>query len=496
MNFNRIALIPGNCLFPDHKRLNPDSDTLFFMAEDEGLCTHFRYHKHKLILFLSAMRSHAKSVIQPHYPISYHYLTKENRSLNYEEKLIKDIKKYSIKMLVTYEIEDHFFRDRIEQLCKKLQLSLKIVASPGFLNPISDFSEYLKGIKKPFMHTYYQRQRKKMDILMEGTNPVGNKWSFDTENRKKLPKGISIPDNLKHMATAETKEVACLVDQLFANHPGKIENFNWATTRRQALDVLHHFLAHRFQDFGPYEDAIHSDYTFIYHSTLSPYLNTGLITPEETIEAALSLHENTPIHFPSLEGFIRQIIGWREFLRGMYHTHNMQQNFFNHHRKLSHHWYDGSSGLEPVDCTIRRVNEHAYSHHIERLMVMGNMMLLCEIHPDEVYKWFMEMYIDSSDWVMEPNVYGMSQFAEGGIFATKPYISGSNYILKMSNFSRGKWCDIWNGLYWRFIDRNKDTFAKNQRMSMMVRTLEKMDKTKKDRLFEMAEKKIDEITLT
>ena len=220
-------------------------------------------------------------------------------------------------------------------------------------------------------------------------------------------------------------------------------------------------------------------------------VNAGLLTPEEVVNEAIKAMEKNPdIPLSSVEGFVRQVMGWREFVRGIYQNFSdveEQKNFFNHKRKLTHHWYDGTTGLPPVDDAIKKANEFGYCHHIERLMVLSNIMLLSELHPHEVHKWFMELFVDSADWVMGPNVYGMGQFSDGGIFATKPYISGSNYILKMSDYKKGDWCDVWDGLFWRFIGNHAAFFSKNPRMNMMVKLLEKMDPAKKKKLLAAAE---------
>jgi deoxyribodipyrimidine photolyase-related protein len=215
----------------------------------------------------------------------------------------------------------------------------------------------------------------------------------------------------------------------------------------------------------------------------------GLLNPDEVVQQALVIAKKlkTPIH--SLEGFIRQIIGWREFLYGIdsiYGEKQKEMNFFNHQGQLAKSWYEGTTGIPPLDDAIKKVQKMAYLHHIERLMIVSNLMLLAEVHPQEVYRWFMEMHLDSYEWVMGPNVYGMGQMSDGGIFATKPYISGSNYILKMSDYSKGDWCEIWDGLYWSFIEKHKAFFLKNPRLSMMVKLLEKMPEARKKHLFKLA----------
>lgn len=495
---NRLALILGNCLFPDHSRLKPDASTLFFMAEDHGLCTHFKYHKHKLILFLSAMRSHAEKLNEK-YSITYHSLSQGSIDLTYEDKLQRTLEANpSITEIVTYDIEDHFFETRIRSFCEEAEITLTLVDSPAFITTKAGFSEYVHGVKKPFMHTFYQQQRKRLNILIDDAGgPMHGKWSFDEENRKKLPKNIKIPSMPNMNPTMHTEDVKKLVTQLFNDHPGSIHNFRWATSREQVLFVLEDFISEKLENFGPYEDAISSTELFIFHSVLSPYINMGLITPKEVVDKALNYAQHHEVHYPSLEGFVRQIIGWREFIRGIYHEYDQElnQNYFGQKRKMKRCWYDGSTGLLPLDDAIIKVNRIAYTHHIERLMVLGNMMLLCELDPNEVYQWFMEMFIDSSDWVMAPNVFGMSQFADGGIFSTKPYICGANYILKMSDYEKGSWEDTVNGLYWRFIQNNMETFAKNPRMSMAASTLRKMNPERKEKIFGAAEAFIKKVTV-
>ncbi|MFN5698845.1 MAG: FAD-binding domain-containing protein, partial [Cyanobacteriota bacterium] len=263
------------------------------------------------------------------------------------------------------------------------------------------------------------------------------------------------------------------------------------------------FLLERLQDFGPYEDALSQTHDTLHHSLLSPLLNIGLLSPAEVIQAS-ERHTaeqealGQPVPIASREGFLRQVIGWREFVRGIDLVFGEQQavgNFWNHQRLLGPGWEEGTTGLPPLDRAIERVHRLGYNHHIERLMVISNLMLLCEIHPGEVHRWFMERYLDSYEWVMGPNVYGMGQMSDGGIFATKPYICGSNYILKMGDYGRGPWCEIWDGLYWRFIDRHRSFFQGNPRLSMMVKLLERMEPTRLQRLSAVAEAFLERVTL-
>jgi deoxyribodipyrimidine photolyase-related protein len=261
-------------------------------------------------------------------------------------------------------------------------------------------------------------------------------------------------------------------------------------TRQEALKNLDNFISLKFENFGSYEDAILIEDNFLFHSALSPSLNLGLITPKEIINKILKYIDYNDIPLNSVEGFIRQIIGWREFIRGVYQVKGDQQekgNFFNFSNKVSNSWYSGTTGIPPLDDAINFSNLYGYTHHINRLMIISNIMTLSEINPKEAYKWFMEMFIDSSDWVMVPNVYGMGTYADGGIFSTKPYICGSNYILKMSNYKKGDWCDIVDGLYWRFVDKHLNKIKNNHRLSFMKNTLQKMNVDRKEMIFKKAE---------
>ncbi|RZA04607.1 MAG: hypothetical protein EOP11_14720 [Proteobacteria bacterium] len=291
--------------------------------------------------------------------------------------------------------------------------------------------------------------------------------------------------------SAHAEAVAGLIEKHFADHPGSTDPLWFATTRKDARAWLRKFLTERFSQFGPYEDALAPGHDFVFHSVLTPYLNAGLLTPDEVVKEALAAGTKLGVNIESIEGFIRQVIGWREFVRGIYQNYSEHQdkfNFFGHKRKLNQSWYDGTTGIEPLDIVIKKADTYGYAHHIERLMVVGNLMLLCEVHPHEAHRWFMEMFIDSSDWVMGPNVYGMAIFSDGGIFATKPYICGSNYYRKMGGYKAGEWTDGVDGLYWSFIDRHQDFFSKNPRLSMMLRMLEKMDGAKRKRIFAAGDK--------
>lgn len=387
--------------------------------------------------------------------------------------------------LVCVDPVDYLLERRLRRFADKRGLALEILPSPMFLTPDEWMEETMNGMKKPFMKTFYAGQRKRMNLLLEPDgSPLGGKWSFDADNRKKLPKNHPVPEPYSPDLHDEVIAAKQWVAKRFPDALGSRENFTYPTSRGEALEAMDLFFKERFELFGAYEDAISTKVRVMFHSVLTPPLNLGLITPEEVVEAALDAAEKNPaIPLNSLEGFIRQIIGWREFMRIIYLRHGVmerKENFWNFTREMPRAFYDGTTGIAPIDHAIHALLEDGYTHHIERLMILGNFMLLCRIHPDAVYRWFMELYIDAYDWVMVPNVYGMSQFADGGVFSTKPYISGSNYLRKMSDFPKGDWCEIWDGLYWTFIEDHREFFAKQYRLSMMVRLLDKMPDEKRE----------------
>ena len=491
----KLFLILGNQLF-NPKYLQKYSDYIFYMSEDYDLCSFQKHHKLKILLFLSSMRSFRDELKAKKINVIYNDCLKDFKK-PYEKKLEKTIKDKGIKEISFFEIEDIFFEKRLKSFFKKKNIKFNEIKTPMFLTSREEFKGYLNKTKRPFMANFYKMNRSKLNILMnkDGT-PKGGKWSFDEDNRKKLPDKISIPKHLKFKNTPYTENLKKFIEINFKTHPGSTNNFWFPTTRDQSQKLLDHFLQNKINLFGDYEDAVSKKSNTLFHSALSPLINIGLITPKEILEK-INKFENK-VRINSLEGYIRQIIGWREFMRGIYQNYNCQienKNFFNHKNKMKQSWYNGTTGLEPLDYSIKNALKYGWSHHIERLMILANIMNLCQIQPKQVYKWFMEMFVDSSDWVMAPNVYGMGLFSDGGIFATKPYICGSSYFLKMMDFKRGEWCNTMDGLYWNFINKNRKFFQKNQRLSMMVRIFDKMKNERKKIILNAAEKFIKQNTI-
>lgn len=452
-----------------------------YLIEEHLFFREFNFHKTKLAFHRASMKAHEAHLRSM--GVEVHYIDSFERHSDVRQ-LIDLLDKEGVKCVHTIDATDNWLEKRLSSSAKNFDMALVIYENPLFINSKDDLEGFFKKDKKSFFQTtFYKQQRSKRDILInEEGEPVGGKWSFDGDNRKKYPKdkvppSIQFPDT-----TSYWKEAKEYVEEHFSDNLGELpKNQAYPIDHKSSIEWLNQFFEYRFHGFGDYEDAIVKQQSFLNHSVLTPMMNVGLINPLEVIQRAIKYANEHDIAINSLEGFVRQILGWREFIRGMYEvkgSFSRTKNFWDFQRKIPSSFYDGTTGIEPIDTTIKKVLKTGYCHHIERLMVLGNFMLLCEFDPDEVYRWFMELFIDAYDWVMVPNIYGMSQFADGGLFATKPYISGSNYIMKMSNYHKGDWQQIWDGLFWRFMHVNRDFFLKNPRLSMLVRTFDKMSEDK------------------
>ena len=493
-----LFVVLGNQLFHP-KELKKLGCNQVFMAEDYGLCTYEKHHKLKLYLYLTAMREYRDELEKASIKVNYFKLDERKKNEDYASFLIKYLKKQKISSINIFEIEDKPFATSLADSLDGSRILINTHDSPMFLLSKKEFKPLAKANKTYRMASFYKQMRKKYNILVdEEGKPFGERWSFDDENRKKIPSDTEIPQVPRFKLSKYHSEIVELIDENFNSHPGSLQNIWFPVKRSDANKQLNEFLKQRLSNFGIYEDAMLDGENFLFHSCLSINLNIGLITPNDVIKKTLKFAEQESIPINSLEGFIRQIIGWREFVRGIYAEEgNFQknQNYWNHKNKLSSAWYEGNTGLNPLDDSIQTTIKDGYIHHIPRLMVISNIMNLCEIDPKEIYRWFMEMYIDSSEWVMIPNVFGMATYSDGGLMSTKPYTCGSNYILKMSNYKKGDWCDIMDGLYWRFTEKNRKFYESNPRLSMLVRNLDKMDKKRKDNIFNKAEEFINKNTL-
>lgn len=451
-----------------------------------------RFHKQKLWLHRATMKRYELMLQAKGLKTLYLDYNPEPDSLRSHLKNVSRTLTSSPKKLIVAELTDFMLEKRFERFCEQLKIDRHYVPTPAFINQPHENKEYRASKKRWFMADFYKFQRKRLDILMDGDQPVGGKWSFDEDNRKKVPKKLlnSIPALLKLQRDEIDAEATKYIQKKFADNPGNLDELYYPTSHTDAKKWLKHFLKNRFPHFGDYEDAIVECESWLWHSVLTPSLNTGLLTPNQIVKEALVFDKKNEVPLNSLEGFLRQIIGWREFIRATYQDLGVQMrttNHWNHTRTIPDSFYDGTTGIPPIDDTIRRVLDTGYCHHIERLMVLGGFMFLCEFDPEEIYRWFMEMFVDSYDWVMVPNAYAMSQHADGGLITTKPYFSGSSYIRKMSHYKTGPWCEVWDGLYWRWIWNHADELAKNPRWAMMCSMAKKMDAAKRKMHLENAE---------
>lgn len=484
----QISLIFPHQLF--EKSPLPLQHTRVMLIEEYLYFSQYPFHKQKIALQRAAMKSHEAQLKKSGTELVYIEATAPESDIR---KLIARLAAEGVSSIHYIECIDNLLQQRLQQAAAAAGIELQEYQSPMFLNSLPEIKNYFADKKRLFQTDFYVDQRKKRGILLEGKKPLGGKWTFDAENRMKYPKNKTAPF-IAHPQTDEFWEEALVyTEKHFGKNYGLLASTPlYPYTHEAASEWLQHFLEQRLWEFGHYEDAMVEKEHFLHHSLLTPMLNSGLLTPQEVLDNTLEYAAQNPdLPLNSLEGFIRQIMGWREFIRAVYELKGREErtrNYWGFKRKIPKSFYDGTTGIGPLDAVIRKVLKTGYCHHIERLMVLGNFMLLCEFDPDEVYRWFMELFIDAYDWVMVPNVYGMSQFADGGLMATKPYISGSNYLLKMSDFKKGEWQEIWDALFWRFMHVHRDFFLQNPRLGMLVHSFDKMTEEKRSGLLQRAEK--------
>jgi len=476
---NDATLIFPHQLFENHPALQ--KGRAVYLVEEWLFFRQYNFHLHKLVLHRASMKFYEDWLTKNQFAV--HYI-ETGMQENDCRQLLAILAGQKITDIHLAAVADDWLIKRIRSSCINYNITLHIYDSPNFLHTANSTNAYFDRQPSYFQTDFYIWQRKQRDILLEsGRKPLGGKWTFDTENRKKFPKNEKVPVLQIPKENHYIVEAKQYVLQHFPNNYGAFDSpFLFVVTFSDAENWLDVFLKTRLEKFGIYEDAIVTKETVLYHSLLTPMLNIGLLQPQQVMDKVLLAAKkyNTPLN--SVEGFIRQIMGWREFIHIVYEREGSRQrttNYWNFNRKIPASFWRGETGVGPIDLTIRKILRNGYCHHIERLMVLGNFMQLCEFDPDEVYRWFMEMFIDAYDWVMVPNVYGMTQFADGGLMTTKPYISGSNYLMKMGDYEKGDWQSIWDGLFWRFMHVQRRFFLKNPRLGMLVSTFDKMPTEKR-----------------
>lgn len=459
----RVRLVLPHQLFLEH--LEAPRGTTFVLVEHDLLFRQYRFHAQKLVLHRASMRRFAERLGEAGYDVVT--IDTDGRTTT-RTALARVLERLSPSEVSAYDVVDDWLE---RELAEVVTVWLD---TPNFLTTRDQLRSHFgdgRG-KRSRMQHFYAWQRRRLDVLVEGDGePVGGRWSFDEENRKKLPKAHPVPDVTWPERHPEVTEAIAWVKRAFPDAPGDPDAFSWPTAHAEAEVQLEQFLAERFHDFGPYEDAVSAQHPFLFHSVMTPALNIGLLSPRLVLDRALEVGAADGVPLASLEGFVRQVIGWREYMRATYQLWGRgmrTRNRLEHSRPLAAGWWTAETGLAPVDLVVGRVLERGWAHHIERLMVLGNAMSLLRTDPDSAYEWFMEMFVDAYDWVMVPNVYAMSQFAAGAAITTKPYVSGSNYLRKMSDLPAGEWSQDWDALFWTFVRDHHDVFAGNPRSRMMT----------------------------
>ena len=477
---NSVSILFPHQLFKNNPVLLKGTEV--YLVEEDLFFNQYQFHQQKLVLHRASMKFYEQYLKKEDFKV--HYIECHDKRAD-SKLLIDDLAKKGISEIHIVEVVDNWLMKKIQAATDQHKMHLNITESPNFINTNLSVAEFFNNRKTYFQTDFYTWQRKQRSILLEKDGkPVGGKWTYDAENRSKFPKKELVPHLPLPKENEFIQEAKIYVQKYFPNNYGDMNGpYLFAINFMDAENWLDEFLNNRFEKFGIYEDAIVTKETVLHHSVLSPMLNIGLLSPNQIIEKAILKGQEKNIPLNSLEGFIRQVMGWREFIKIVYEREGTKQrttNYWKFTRKIPASFWNGTTGIPPIDSTIKKILKTGYCHHIERLMVLGNFMLLCEFDPNEVYKWFMEMFIDAYDWVMVPNVYGMTQFADGGLMTTKPYISGSNYLMKMSDYEKGEWQVIWDGLFWRFMHEHRSFFLKNPRLGMLIGTFDKMSAEKQN----------------
>ena len=440
------------------------------------------------MLIWSAMRHFAEQLKQDGWQVTYQI------SQDIVTPLTRWIAAQEITELRIMMPSDRFFYQWLNQL--ELNCQVNFIPNNHFIWSTAEFQEWATKRKRLLLEDFYREGRKRYNILMADNQPVGDQGNFDKDNRKPPKKGLKSPKILKFEPDSITKEVIKKVNNLKTQTYGNLESFHWGVTREQALQVLAHFIEYGLTNFGAYQDAMVTGEDFLYHSLISPYLNIGLLQPMEVIQAIEKAYYDQALPLNSVEGFIRQVLGWREYLYGLYHYVDQdyfQSNWFNHSSQLpSFYWDSSQTDMNCLKQILSQVERTGYAHHIQRLMVLNNFALIVGISPQALENWFHAAFIDAYDWVMQTNVLGMGQFADGGLLASKPYAASANYIHKMSDYCKGccynhknkigeKACPF-NFFYWDFLIRHQEQLKSQGRMNLVLSHLKKMDKEEMETL--------------
>jgi deoxyribodipyrimidine photolyase-related protein len=486
----KLRLILGDQLNLEHSWLQEvDKNTIYLMAEMRQETDYVKHHIQKVVAYFLSMRNFAADLKSNGHEVIYYKIADEHNLHNLEKIINQCVEEYKI-LHFEYQLPDEYRLDeQLKTICSNLQIETSAFDTEHFFTSRTELTEFYEGKKMLLMENFYRMMRKKHHVLMQGSQPEGDSWNFDKDNRLKYKGQVPIPDAFGFQLNVaeilgEIKKAAVATFGTI-----DIKNFNWPTSRKACLEQLDYFNAHLLKHFGDYEDAMHTDEKFLFHSRLSFAMNSKMLSPKHVVETVVDFyHKNQEaITISQVEGFVRQILGWREYIRGIYWKempNYKTMNALENHNKLPDFYWTGKTKMNCMQKSISQSLDEAYAHHIQRLMIIGNFALLTQLHPDEVDAWYLGVYIDAIEWVELPNTRGMSQYADGGIIATKPYVSSGSYINKMSNYCSschysvkdkfGEKACPFNSLYWNFLDDKKQYFANNQRMGMMLNMLKKM----------------------
>lgn len=487
----RLVLVLGDQLSRSLSALREadKSRDLLVMAEVMDEASYVRHHPKKIALIFAAMRKFARLLEADGWRVSYSRLDDADNAGSIGATLLRHAEREKATQVFVTEPGEW----RLIAALNDLPLTVRMLEDDRFLATHSDFETWAKGRKALRMEYFYREMRRRTGLLIEGNDPAGGKWNFDHDNRKPAPDAITHSGPLSFEPDETVQEVLDLVEARFGDHFGTLRPFGFATDRPQALRALGHFIAYALPQFGDFQDAMLDGNRYLYHAVISPYLNIGLLEPLEICRAAETAWREGRAPLNAVEGFIRQIIGWREYVRGIYFLKGPEYvtgNALGHDRTLPAFYWGAPTRMRCVAHAVEQTGQDAYAHHIQRLMVTGNFALLAGIDPHQVHEWYLSVYADAFEWVEAPNTVGMSQFADGGVIASKPYVSSGAYINRMSDYCRNcsysvsaktgdKACPF-NLLYWDFLMRHRDRFAQNPRMAQMYRTWDRMDEDRRE----------------
>lgn len=489
-----LVFIFGDQLSYDISSLNgcDKENDVILMCEVSHEATYVKHHKKKIAFILSSMRHFAVELQEQGYHVDYIKLNDCHNTGSFEGELKRALGRFKIDKIILTEPSEYRVLDNVKSWQEKFNIPVDIRDDNRFLCTHTEFSEWAGKHKQLRMEFFYREMRKKYHILMDYDKPEGGEWNYDSQNRKPPNDSLQIPK--PYMASIDniTQEVIALVNETFASHFGVLDDFYFAVTRTQALEVLEKFITERLENFGDYQDAMVQNEPWLYHAHISFYMNIGLLTPLESIQAVEQAYDNKKVSLNAAEGFIRQVLGWREYIRGVYWLRMPEYatlNYFNATKNLPEFYWTANTKMNCLRQCVSETKHNAYAHHIQRLMVLGNFALLAGIDPKQVNEWFLIVYADAFEWVEMPNVTGMILYADGGYLASKPYAAGGNYIHKMSNYCKncsykvtqknGDTACPFNYLFWDFLIRNRSKLSNNPRIGMMYKTFDKMDSDKK-----------------